>query len=58
MKAGFITRFKDAISDGAIIEWVVWRYSKPLPPSEHDYKYQVFFIVAGVRVVGLDSERG
>jgi hypothetical protein len=58
MKAGLITRFKDASSDGAIIEWVVWRLPKPVPPSKQNNKYCVVFIVDGVRVVGFDNERG
>jgi hypothetical protein len=40
MNAELITRFKNFTSDGAILEWVVWRLPKPLAPSEHGYKYR------------------
>ena len=41
-----------------MIEWVVWRVPKPVPPSEHGFKYRAVFVVDGVRVIGFDNERG
>lgn len=58
MKARLITRIKNITTDGAILEVVVWRVPKPVPPTEHGYKYTAVYIVNGVRVVGFDNERG
>lgn len=58
MKARLITRTKNITTDGAILEVVIWRVPKPVPPTEHGYKYSAVYIVNGVRVVGFDNERG
>lgn len=58
MAAELITRFKNIAPDGAILELVAWRLPKPLPPSEHGYKYRAAYVVDGVRVVGFDNELG
>lgn len=58
MKAELITRFKDITTDGGIIEWVVWRVPKPVPPTEHGYKYRAVYSLLGERLVGFDNERG
>ena len=31
---------------------------RPVPPSEHGFKYRLVFVRDGVRVVGYDNERG
>ena len=58
MTAELITRFKDITPDGAILEVVVWKLPKPVPPTEHGYKYRAVYVVGGVRLVGFDNERG
>jgi hypothetical protein len=58
MKARLITRTKNITTDGDILEVVIWRVPKPVPPTEHGYKYSAVYIVHGVRVVGFDNERG
>ncbi len=58
MKARLITRTKNITTDGAILEVVIWRVAKPVPPTEHGYKYSAVYIVDGIRVVGFDNERG
>jgi hypothetical protein len=58
MKARLVTRTKNITTDGAILEVVIWRVPKPVPPTEHGYKYSAVYIVQGVRVVGFDNERG
>jgi len=58
MSAGLIIRFKDVTEDGGVIELVVWRVPRPVPPTDHSYKYSAVCSVAGVRVVGYDNERG
>jgi hypothetical protein len=39
MPAQLITGFKNANPDGSVLELVVWRVPKPVPPSTHVYKY-------------------
>lgn len=57
MLATKIHAFKNVTEDG-VIELVVWRVPQPLPPTTHGYKYRAVYVVAGVRVVGFDNERG
>ncbi len=56
--AQLITRFKDVTTDGAILEVVIWKAPKPVPPTDHGYKYSAVYVVDGVRIVGFDNERG
>ena len=56
--AQLITRFKDVTPDGAILEMVIWKVPKPVPPTDHGYKYRAVYMVDGVRIVGFDNERG
>jgi hypothetical protein len=53
-----ITRFKNITDEGGVIELVVWRVPRPVPPTSHGYKYRAVYSVNGVRVVGFDNERG
>ena len=32
--------------------------SKPVPPSDHGFKYRLVYVVDGERVVGYDNEAG
>ncbi len=52
------TRFKNITADGAIREVVTWKVPKPVPPTDHGYKYSAVYVVDGVRIVGFDNERG
>ena len=58
VRAQLITRFKDVTADGAILEVVIWKVPKPVPPTDHGYKYSTVYVVDGVRIVGFDNERG
>jgi len=58
MPAQLITRFKNVTTDGAVLELVIWKVPKPVPPTEHGYKYRAVYVVNSVRVVGFDNERG
>ena len=58
VKAQLITRFKDVTADGSLIEVVIWKVPKSVPPTDHGYKYSAVYVVAGVRIVGFDNERG
>ena len=58
MAAQRITAIKNINPDGSIFEIVIWRVPKPVPPTEHGYKYRAVYVVDGVRIVGFDNERG
>lgn len=58
MKAALITSFKDVAPNGDLMELVVWRVPKPVPPCVHDFKYRLVYVVNGTRVIGYDNERG
>jgi hypothetical protein len=58
MAAQIITSIKNVNPDGSILEVVIWKVPKPVPPTEHGYKYRAVYVVDGVRIVGFDNERG
>ena len=41
MKATLITSFKDVAPNGDLMEMVVWRVPKPVPPCGHCFKYRL-----------------
>ncbi|OLP61718.1 hypothetical protein BJF93_08125 [Xaviernesmea oryzae] len=57
MKAEMVHRSKSVLSDGAIIEMVIWRVPEPVAGSLHSFKYRLFYGRDGVRIVGFDNER-
>ena len=57
MKAELLLRQKSVLSDGAILELVIWRVPAPVEGSGHGYKYSLFYGRDGVRIVGYDNER-
>ena len=58
MAAQLITSIKNINPDGSNLEVVIWKVPKPVPPTEHGYKYRAVYVVDGVRIVGFDNERG
>ena len=58
MKARRIVREKIAYSATELVELVVWQVPTPVPPSLHDFKYRLVYVVKGERVLGYDNERG
>jgi Family of unknown function (DUF6516) len=58
MDAELVIADKVVFDDGAIQEIVVWRVPTPVPPSNHGFKYRLFYGYAGRRLVGYDNERG
>lgn len=57
MHATELYRLKESYGSG-FIEIVIWRLPRPVPPSEHPYKYRLVYVAGGDRVVGYDNERG
>lgn len=58
MRAQLLYRSKSLLSDGAILELVIWIVPEPLFGSRHNYKYSLFFGYPGQRIVGYDNEQG
>jgi hypothetical protein len=55
--ATLVFRTRDAYA-GGIIEIVIWSVPRPVPPSQHGFKYRLAYVRDGQRVVGYDNERG
>lgn len=52
-----LRRQKTVLSDGAIVELVIWRVPQSVHGSAHNYKYRLFYGRVGMRIVGYDNER-
>lgn len=39
-----------------VVELVVWRLPRPVPPTDHGCKCRAVYAADGARVVGLDNE--
>ncbi|PWC33274.1 DUF6516 family protein [Azospirillum sp. TSO35-2] len=57
-KAVLLLSRKTIYDDGSIVQVRVWSVTAPVPPSEHRYKYSLFYGRAGERIVGYDNEKG
>ncbi len=57
MKAVLLRRQKSVLSDGVILELVIWRVPQPVVGSSQAFKYRLFYGRGGVRIVGYDNER-
>ena len=57
MKASLLLRTREVLSDGAILEMVIWRVPTPVVGSRHFYKYSLYYGRDGERIVGYDNER-
>jgi hypothetical protein len=58
MQAVLIIDFKDVTRDGDIIQMRVWRVPHPVSPSDHQFKYSLFYGRTDHRIVAFDNERG
>lgn len=58
MTATLIIDFKDVTPAGDIIQMRVWHVPQPVAPSEHEFKYSLFYGRGTQRIVGFDNERG
>jgi hypothetical protein len=52
VKAELLRRQKSVLSDGAILELVIWRLPAPVERSRHCFKYRLFYGRVGQRIVG------
>ncbi len=57
VKAELLRSQKSVLSDGAILELVIWRLAVPVEGSRHIFKYRPFYGREGQRIVGYDNER-
>ena len=57
MRAELLLRSKDVLSDGAIVEMVLWLLPEPVPGCTHSYKCCLFYGRDGMRIVGFANEK-
>ena len=57
-KAERLLYMRQEEASGAVLELRLWRVPEPVPPSEHRFKYALFYGHPGVRLVLYDNERG
>ena len=57
-KAERLLHSREALNDGSTLELRLWRVPEPVPPSEHRFKYALFYGRPGTRLVLYDNERG
>jgi hypothetical protein len=58
MKAALVARTRVVYAANAFAELVLWKLSKPLAASTHDFKYRLAYVVDGVCVLRYDNEAG
>ena len=57
MKAKLLLKSKELLSNGSILEMVLWQVPEPVLGSKHFYKYSLYYGRDGARLVGYDNER-
>lgn len=57
-KAERLLYVREDLGDGTVLELRLWRVPEPIPPSEHRFKYALFYGRPGARLVLYDNERG
>ena len=58
MKAVALVRRRVVVAVDAFVEVVIWRVPEPVPPSTHEFKYRLAYVVANRCVLRYDNERG
>ena len=58
MKAQALLHRRVVLAEDAFVELVVWRVPRPVPPSTHDLRYRLTYVVSGACVLRFDNERG
>jgi hypothetical protein len=49
---------REELGDGTVLELRLWRVPQPVVPSQHSFKYALFYGRPGTRLVLFDNERG
>lgn len=57
-KATLVIDRKDNLTDGGIIQAIVWELPVPLKGSLHRFKYRLYFGRDGICLVRFDNEQG
>ena len=58
MKATELIRARIVYSETAFAELVLWRLPKPVPGSDHLFKYRLGHVADGICVIRYDNETG
>jgi len=58
MKAVPLLRRRVVVAVDAFVEVVIWHVPEPVPPSTHELKYRLAYVVEGRCVLRYDNERG
>jgi hypothetical protein len=58
MKANLLLHRRIVLAIDAFAEITVWRVPQSVPPSGHQFKYRLAYVVAGQCVLRYDNERG
>lgn len=53
-----LIRTRATYSDWAFADLVVWKVSRPVPGSTHDFKYRLAYVVDETCVLRYDNEAG
>ena len=57
-RATLLFEDREVLAGGFIVQMRIWRVAEPVPPSDHRFKYALFFGRPGERIVLFDNERG
>ena len=57
MKAVALVRRRVVVAADAFVEVVIWRVLEPVPPSTHQFKYRLAYVVGHRCVLRYDNER-
>lgn len=58
MKAVALVQRRVVLAPDAFAEILAWRLAKPVPPSAHNFKYRLAYVVGGECVLRYDNEHG
>lgn len=58
MKAELLFRKHLGLSETAFVEIVIWRVSRPVAGSRHDFKYKLALVSENICVLRYDNEAG
>lgn len=58
MRAIPLIRRRVVVAADAFVDVVIWRVSEIVPPSTHEFKYRLAYVVCGQCVLLYDNERG